>query len=58
MDGLLDIVSTVTKLQSKQFVQLLEGYDIHQSFSQRVSNSNRNFLNISLKKYLLQTAGT
>lgn len=37
MDGLLNIVSSAAGLKTKHFVNVLQGFDEHQAFGQRVS---------------------
>lgn len=37
MDGLLNIVSSAAGLNAKHFVNVLQGFDEHQAFGQRVS---------------------
>lgn len=39
MNETLNIVSTAAKLPNKQFVQLLNAFESHQTFSQKVNNT-------------------
>lgn len=38
MNGLLNIVSTASTLPTEQFIQLLNGFEAHQTFNQKVCN--------------------
>lgn len=38
MNGLLNIVSTASALPTEQFIQILNGFEAHQTFNQKVCN--------------------